>query len=279
MIEFTTLFKSTRYQQARKNPNRRSTTASVGGSKKNLPAARRSRTGTHSVSAVATCARRVGDGRYTACGVPKGFPAVLVAGVLFFMPLTACGSADTDPSEDNSGDDDVALTTDDGVDAAGGAGADGTDAAGGAPGEDTLDSAVSIAASIAADDFPGDDLGMPAEDQAPPRDSLIPVMVDWAAYRVMEIDPPQVVVEVSGALTDPCQSIWSEWKANEDGTAYEVNVWGVAPTADSDELECAEVSTPFTEDVFLDGPAEFGGFPPGEYTILVNGMITLDVSI
>ena len=132
--------------------------------------------------------------------------------------------------------------------------------------------------SITPDDLAGDNFGMPVEeDQTPSRDSLVPVIVSGAVSRVMEIDPPQVIIEVSGETTDACQTVWSEWDTNEDGTIYNVKVWGVTPPSDDGSLQCAQVLQPFQEDVFLEGPAEFGGFPPGKYTVIVNDTITLDL--
>ena len=237
----------------------------------------------------------VEDRRFTARGMFKKLSPLAAVGALLASTITACGSSDTGTGDADNADDDATLTTVDGdasseANAAGGSGTAGDDAtlttvdgdasseanaAGGSDGEGMPDDAV----STTPDDLAGDNLGMPAEDQPPPRDSLVPAAVSDAAYRVMMIDPPQVVIEVSGELTDPCQEAWSEWHSNEDSTVYNVEIWGVLPTSEDDSLRCAQVLTPFTVDVFLEGPAEFGGFPPGEYTVVVNDTVTLDISI
>jgi len=95
-------------------------------------------------------------------------------------------------------------------------------------------------------------------------DLIEPLPVESVSLQVMESSPVQVTLEIEGILRDSCTELHETTQARE-GNAVTVTVTTVRPK----DAFCAEAITMITHRVQLDG-----NFPPGRYTVTVNGVKT-----
>lgn len=93
-------------------------------------------------------------------------------------------------------------------------------------------------------------------------DVIEPLPVESVSLQIMESFPVQVALEVEGILRDSCTELHEMAQARE-GNAVTVSITTIRPK----EALCAEVVTMITHRVKLDGT-----FPPGRYTVTVNGV-------
>jgi hypothetical protein len=87
-------------------------------------------------------------------------------------------------------------------------------------------------------------------------------MVERIDVLILESFPVQVHAVVAGSLPDPCTELGAPTQGR-DGNAISVTI----PTTRDPEVVCAQVITPFEVTVPLAGE-----FPPGSYTVTVNGV-------
>ena len=110
-------------------------------------------------------------------------------------------------------------------------------------------------------------LGPTAAPTVPPVASGVPVgplQVDGVEVLVLESDPPQVQAVVQATLPNPCATVGPATQTREGTTitvALEVLI--------DPDVFCADVLQPIEHVVPLGGD-----FPPGSYTVTVNGVST-----
>ncbi|HYF64684.1 MAG TPA: hypothetical protein VD886_17800 [Herpetosiphonaceae bacterium] len=100
----------------------------------------------------------------------------------------------------------------------------------------------------------------PAVDMA--KFDLKPMPIDSVEVQIRESQPPQVAVMVSGTLSDKC-TFFHEATQVRNGNTIEVTV----TTMREKDAMCAQMIEFSTQTIALEGD-----FPPGDYTVLVNGV-------
>lgn len=90
----------------------------------------------------------------------------------------------------------------------------------------------------------------------------IPAMVKTVAVEVLESEPLQLSLKVTGDFQDGCKTPLQK-EQKQDGTQINVTLYRELPT----DTICPTVITPFQETIPLEG-----SFPSGTYTINVNGV-------
>ena len=88
-------------------------------------------------------------------------------------------------------------------------------------------------------------------------------MVDSVDVLILESLPVQVSVSVKGNLSDACTRV-GEVATTRDGTTFNIDISTTRPV----EAVCAQVLTPFEENISLD----VRGLKKGTYTVNVNGL-------
>jgi hypothetical protein len=102
----------------------------------------------------------------------------------------------------------------------------------------------------------------PTVEPAPPAGEDGLAMVERIDVLILESFPVQVHAVVTGSLPDPCTELGAPTQGR-DGNAISVTI----PTTRDPGVVCAQVITPFELTVPLEGE-----FPPGSYTVTVNGV-------
>ncbi|MEA5467757.1 hypothetical protein [Spirulina sp. 06S082] len=91
----------------------------------------------------------------------------------------------------------------------------------------------------------------------------IPAIVKTVEVDVLESEPLQLSLKVTGNFQDGCKTALKK-EQKQDGTQINVALYRELPT----DTICPTVITPFQETILLEGD-----FPSGTYTIDVNGII------
>ena len=113
--------------------------------------------------------------------------------------------------------------------------------------------------------------GEPAIPTPPGGDDTGLAQVDSIDIVILESFPVQVHVLTRGTLPDSCTTI-DQISKERDGTTFRVTL----TTAHPEGVACAQVLTPFEENI----PLDVYGLDAGTYTVDVNGVtgtFTLDV--
>jgi len=96
-----------------------------------------------------------------------------------------------------------------------------------------------------------------------------PVYLDQAKVTALKTSPPQFLVQITGSLPTPCHRLhYNTGKPDQDG---KINI-DLYSTADPN-LMCAQVITPFTEEISLNG------LPSGKYSVWVAGKNAGEISV
>ncbi|WP_204105668.1 MULTISPECIES: hypothetical protein [Spirulina sp. CCY15215] len=111
--------------------------------------------------------------------------------------------------------------------------------------------------------------GNPASVQSSPQDTenstlrQIPAIVETVEVDVLESEPLQLSLKVTGNFQDGCKTPLKK-EQKQDGMQINVTLYRELPT----DTICPTVITPFQETIPLEG-----GFSRGTYTLDVNGVI------
>ena len=93
-------------------------------------------------------------------------------------------------------------------------------------------------------------------------DTISAMPITAVEVLIREIHPIQVAVLVSGTLSDGC-TVFHEATQVRTGTTIEVTI----TTIRGNETLCPDMIQDFTQTITLEGD-----FPPGDYTVRVNGI-------
>lgn len=85
--------------------------------------------------------------------------------------------------------------------------------------------------------------------------------LDSATLLSAESYPPQITLQLVGNLPNPCHQLRVNILRPDAQNRIQIEVYSVAGT----DLACIEVLQPF------DAAVPLGSFPPGKYTVFVNG--------
>ncbi len=88
-------------------------------------------------------------------------------------------------------------------------------------------------------------------------------MIDSVEVLILESLPVQVTVNVKGNMPDACTTV-DEVTTNREGNTFNIQITTKRPA----ELMCAQVLTPFEQNI----PLDVKGLQKGTYTVNVNGV-------